>query len=66
LINILFIRLKDYTKIEPDVSMIFLEGQYIFKNAKIRDILDMKIYIEVDDDIRLSRMSKIFSFNYTI
>lgn len=37
--------------------MVFLEGQFIFKNHRIRDLLDMKIYIEVDDDVRLSRMT---------
>ena len=38
--------------------MVFLEGQFIFRDQRIRDILDMKIYIEVDDDVRLSRLSK--------
>ena len=39
--------------------MVFVEGQFIFKVQRIREMLDMKIYVEVDDDIRLSRMGKL-------
>lgn len=42
--------------------MVFVEGQFIFKHQRIRDLLDMKIYIEVDDDIRLSRMGILIHF----
>lgn len=42
--------------------MVFLEGQFIFRDPKIREFLDMKFYVEVDDDIRLSRMGKSFIF----
>ena len=58
----LFFRLKDFTKIENNISMVFLEGQFIFRDSKIREFLDMKFYVEVDDDIRLSRMGKSFIF----
>jgi uridine kinase len=45
--------------------MVFVEGQFIFKDSRIREILDMKIYIEVDDDIRLSRLSiDLFNFDF--
>ena len=43
--------------------MVFIEGQFIFKDPRIRDMLDMKIYVEVDDDIRLSRLGTSL-FNY--
>lgn len=40
------------------VSMIFVEGMFILKNEKLRNLFDFKIFVEVDDDIRLSRMCK--------
>jgi uridine kinase len=42
------------------VSMIFLEGMFIYKIPLLRDLIDFKIFVEVDDDIRLSRMCKLF------
>jgi uridine kinase len=39
--------------------MVLVEGMFIFKNAKLRDLFDFKIFVEVDEDIRLSRMGKI-------
>ena len=38
--------------------MIFVEGMFIFKIPKLRELIDFKIFVEVDDDIRLSRMRK--------
>ncbi len=43
---------------EDNISLIFVEGMFIFKNAKLRDLFDFKIFVEVDEDIRLSRMGK--------
>jgi uridine kinase len=40
------------------VSMVFVEGMFIFKNEKLRNLFDFNIFVEVDDDIRLSRMCK--------
>jgi len=40
------------------VSIIFLEGMFIFKIPEVRDLIDFKIFIEVDEDVRLSRMRK--------
>ncbi len=45
------------------VSMIFVEGMFIFKIPKLREFFDFNIFVEVDDDIRLSRMCKNFFFN---
>jgi uridine kinase len=48
---------KKTREIKPTtVSMIFVEGMFLFKIQKVRDLLDFKMFIEVDDDIRLSRM----------
>jgi uridine kinase len=38
--------------------MIFVEGMFIFKIPKLREFFDFNIFVEVDDDIRLSRMCK--------
>ena len=43
------------------VSMIFVEGMFIFKIPKLREFFDFNIFVEVDDDIRLSRMCKKIS-----
>ncbi len=39
-----------------EVSMIFVEGMFIFKIPQLRELFDFNIFVEVDDDIRLSRM----------
>ena len=45
------------TTIKPkETSMVIMEGYFIKKKKKIRDLIDVKIYIEIDDDIRLSRL----------
>lgn len=40
-------------------SIIFVEGIFLYKYEKLRDLFDFKIFVEVDEDIRLSRMGKI-------
>lgn len=47
--------------------MVLVEGMFIFKNSKLRDLFDFKIFVEVDDDIRLSRMGNIvFYFHFLV
>ena len=36
--------------------LIIIDGYFIFKNQKIRELLNLKIYKEVEDDVRLSRL----------
>ena len=36
--------------------LIILEGYFIFKNENVRDLINLKIFNEVDDDVRLSRL----------
>ena len=50
----------DFREIKPNISLILLEGMFIFRDQKLRELLDFGIYVEVDDDIRLSRMGNIF------
>jgi uridine kinase len=48
------------------ISMVFVEGMFIFKNEKLRNLFDFKIFVEVDEDIRLSRMGKHnINFSFT-
>lgn len=55
--------MKDYTEINPmKETMILIEGYFIFKDPKLREIFDFKMYNEVDDDVRLSRLSKLHVF----
>ena len=43
--------------IDPSKTpLIIIDGYFIFRNQKIRDFLHLKIYKEVEDDIRLSRL----------
>ena len=48
--------IKDFTTTDENVSMVFVEGQFIFRDERIRDMFDMKIFVEVDADVRLSRL----------
>ena len=43
--------------IDPkDVSLVIIEGYFLFRDKKIKDLIDLKIYVEIDDDVRLSRL----------
>jgi len=45
-------------------SIIFVEGMFLYKYEKLRDLLDFKIFVEVDEDIRLSRLGNtLLNFN---
>ena len=48
---------NDEIEINPEkISLVIVEGYFLFKNEKVRDLINLKIYSEVDDDIRLSRL----------
>ena len=48
---------EDNKEIDPKrTRVIILEGSFILYNQTIRDMLDLKIYSEIDDDVRLSRL----------
>lgn len=46
------------TKINPSYLIIF-EGIFALYDKRIRDIMDMMIFVDTDDDVRLARRSKI-------
>ena len=48
---------NDEIVINPEeISLVIVEGYFLFKNEKIRDLINLKIFSEIDDDIRLSRL----------
>ena len=45
------------TTIKPkEILMVIIEGYFIFRDKKVKDLIDLKIFVEIDDDIRLSRL----------
>lgn len=48
------VRQEKTEKIYP-TNLIILEGHLIFTNQQLRDILNLKVFIDTDDDVRLSR-----------
>ena len=47
-------RLKETVRVEPK-PVIIIEGIMTLHNQKLRDMMDLKIYVETDDDVRLIR-----------
>jgi len=49
--------LDEQKTIDPkQASLIIIEGYFLFRDKKIKDLIDLKIYVEIDDDVRLSRL----------
>lgn len=46
---------SDQIIVEKSQEVIIVEGILILDSQKIRDLMDIKIYVETDDDIRLAR-----------
>ncbi|WP_413627241.1 uridine kinase [Fructilactobacillus vespulae] len=49
-----FTRSND-TKIQEPTDVIILEGILILNNQRLRDLMDIKVFVDTDDDIRLIR-----------
>lgn len=47
-------RLDDTTTIAP-AGVIIIEGILVLSNPALRDLMDIKIYVDTDDDVRLLR-----------
>lgn len=47
-------RLKETAKVNP-AKVIIIEGFLIFENAQLRDLMDIKIFVDTDADERLIR-----------
>lgn len=46
---------ENYTEISNPSRVIIVEGILIFENKELRDLMDIKIFIDADSDTRLSR-----------
>lgn len=46
---------ENYTEISNPSRVIIVEGILIFENKALRDLMDIKIFIDADSDTRLSR-----------
>lgn len=47
-------RAKEVEPVEP-ADVIIVDGVLLFNNSRVRDLLDMKIFVDTDDDIRFLR-----------
>ena len=48
-------RLKETVRVEP-ADIVIVEGILVFCNKRLRDQMDIKIYVDADDDDRLMRI----------
>jgi len=51
------IRKEDTKRVEPK-SVLIIEGILVLDNEELRDLMDLKIYVDTDDDIRFIRRLK--------
>ena len=54
--NCEFIPDKDIIVDPAKTPLIIIEGYYIFKDKRVKEMLNLKIYKDVEDDVRLSRL----------
>lgn len=47
-------RLEETITVKP-AKVIIVEGVLLFENPELRDIMDIKVYVDTDSDIRLAR-----------
>ena len=46
---------REETEYVSPAQTVILEGHLIFTNKQVMDLLDLKVYVDTDDDVRLSR-----------
>ena len=47
-------REEETIKVRPS-DVIIIDGHLIFCNEELRNLIDLKVYIDTDNDVRLSR-----------
>ena len=52
----IFIPEKDKIVDPVKTPLIIIEGYYLFKDIRLKELINIKIYKEVEDDVRLSRL----------
>ena len=50
-------RLEETIEVKP-AKVIIIEGVLLFEDTELRDVMDIKVYVDTDSDIRLSRRIK--------
>ena len=53
-------RVDETVRVEP-AKVIIVEGILIFENKELRDLCDIKVFIDTDADVRIIRRSKKFA-----
>lgn len=48
-------RLEEWRLIDYPFDVIFVEGHMLFLDEELNDMIDIKVFIDSDDDIRLAR-----------
>ncbi|MCA9539425.1 MAG: uridine kinase [Myxococcales bacterium] len=48
------VRLPETTRIDPR-PLVIVEGILVLENARLRELMDVKMFVDTDDDIRLMR-----------
>ena len=56
-------RMEKTEKIYPDSKVIIVEGHLIFTNEELMKRFNLKVFIDTDDDVRLSRRVLKISYN---
>ncbi|GBG97149.1 uridine kinase [Lactococcus termiticola] len=46
---------SDKTKRQEPVDVVIVEGILVLENEKLRDLMDIKIFVDTDDDVRIIR-----------
>lgn len=54
------------TETKKPTPLIIFEGIFALYDERIRNIMDMKIFVDTDDDVRLARRSKFIYFLFLI
>ncbi len=49
-----YTRMKETVRVDPK-KVIIIEGILIFENKELRDLLDIKVYVDTDADVRIIR-----------
>lgn len=55
-------RSKEVRRVDP-ADVVLIEGILVLFMDSVRDFLNMKIFVDTDDDVRLARRWLFFSFN---
>jgi len=50
-------RMEETIEVKP-AKVIIIEGVLLFENPELRNVMDIKVYVDTDSDIRLSRRIK--------